>query len=234
MYRRRPGAVVGVQERDERDGAVRGVHLHGVVQRHRAHQRRLHAHDVGHQRGGHRGAVDRCRSFKPGVESDRVVRVEMRQEVRHHVGALVVEPIDDEAGETTHALDRAELRRHGRPPRATTVARARGFATILFVFFFHAKNLMCVAPKTPAPSAFGSTSRRGRRAHAWPPRLSRGAFPVRGRERRIVTCWSFLGHKPSFATTRLRMTIYFFSPLSVFFTRSSVMVGAGVERGRCV
>ena len=43
----------------------------------------------------------------------------MRQHVRPHVGALVVEPVDDDAGELGQALDGAALRRHD-------VERARG------------------------------------------------------------------------------------------------------------
>ena len=173
MYRRRPGAVVGVQERDERVRAVRGLHLHGVVQSHRANQRRLHAHDVRQKRGGHGGAVDRGGAFEPGVQPARVVRVEVRQEIRHHVGALVVEPIDDEAGETTHALDRAELRRHRRPPRATTVARAcRNDFIVKSSLFFRFQ----LSRRKRRTKRAGVDDAAASRARALPPCASRGAW----------------------------------------------------------
>lgn len=41
-----------------------------------------------------------------------MVGVVVRQHVRPHVGALIVEPIDDDAGEVFQAFDGAALRRH--------------------------------------------------------------------------------------------------------------------------
>ena len=86
--------------------------------------------------------------------------------------------------------------RRGRPPSPARVV----LPPSCLCFFSNAKNVRR-AENAGAERAGIDVSAAASSSRVAAARVTRGV-EVRGRERRIVTRWSFLGHKPSFATTR--------------------------------
>ena len=100
----------------------------------------------------------------------------MRQHVRPHVGALIVEPIDDDAGEVFQAFDGAALRRHA----CGDAARARGDVASLCAAASLSMTTTTAAAATTTTPVLVAEHR-----HRWVPRVRR-----RGRRPGRVTAMS--------------------------------------------
>ena len=99
----------------------------------------------------------------------------MRQHVRPHVGALIVEPVDDDAGEVFQAFDGAALRRHA----CGDAGRARGDVASLCAAASRSMTTTTTTTLTTTPVLVAV------RRHRWVPRVRR-----RGRRPGRVTAMS--------------------------------------------